>query len=406
MSTIWVICQYAMSPESGGYLRQHFLARELGQAGHDVYVIASRVNHMMTHPDAKRDAPFKEKNDGYTMVRLDTIAYPHAHHRKRILGWAQFGWQLPSLVRRGLPKPDAVLYSSPNLLGFLGAERVARQAGARLVFEVRDIWPLSIIQIGNVSPEHPFTRLLQWVEDRAYRVSDAVISTLPNAVEHMVSRGMDRTKFHWIPNGTDLSDTRMHQDLAPEVSAQLPTDRFLVGYVGTIGEANFLDPILDAAVLLKERNDIGLVIVGGGRKKSELKARAVAEGLHNVTFVEPIPKAQVQAVLARFDACILSMLPLPIYRFGVSLNKLTDYFVAARPVIFAADIGSYNPVSAHQAGLLTQPGDPKAIAEAIIQLKELSPEARIAMGLRGLECARTDYNFRTLGQRLEAVLAG
>jgi glycosyltransferase involved in cell wall biosynthesis len=404
MSTIWIICQYAMSPESGGYLRQHFLARELARAGHDVYVIAARVNHMMTHPEAKCAAPFQEPGDGYTMVRLDTIAYPHAHHKKRILGWMQFGWQLPNLMRRGLPKPDAVLYSSPNLLSFLGAERAARKAGARLVFEVRDIWPLTLTHIGNINPRHPFMRLLQWIEDRAYRVSDAVISTLPNAHEHMVSRGMDRAKFHWIPNGADLGDDEMRQALDPDVAAQLPRDRFLVGYVGTLGEANYLDPVLDAAALLKERTDIALVIVGGGRCKQALQARAAAEGLVNVTFIDPIPKPQVQSMLACFDACVLSMLHSPLYRFGVSLNKLTDYFVAARPVIYAAETGAYNPVHAHQAGLSIPPGDAEAFAEAVTQLQALSAKERAAMGQRGLACISSEYDYTRLGTLLETIL--
>lgn len=404
MSTIWIICQYAMSPESGGYLRHHFLARELGQAGHDVYIIAARVNHLMTHPNAKRDTLFREQGDGYTMVRLETIDYPHAHHKKRILGWAQFGWQLLGLMRRGLPKPDSVLYSSPNLLGFLGAERVARKVGARLVFEIRDIWPLTLTHVGDVSPNHPLIRLMQWIEDRAYRVSDAVISTLPNACEHMVSRGMDRAKFHWIPNGANLDDDDMRHALDPDVAAQLPQKRFLVGYVGTHGEANYLDPILDAAALLKKHTDIGLVMVGGGRCKPALQARAAAESLDNITFIDPIPKQQVQAMLARFDVCVLSMLPSPLYRFGVSLNKLTDYFVAAKPVIYAAETGNYNPVGANDVGLSVLPGDPEAIAEAVTKLQALSPENRAAMGQRGLECIRRQYDYTRLGIWLESIL--
>lgn len=406
MSIIWLICQYATTPDVGGYLRHHYLGRELAKAGHDVYVIGSRVHHMMTHPDRSRAAPFMEKVGGYTMVRLDTSAYPHAHHKKRILGWAQFGWQLPWLAQRGLPKPDTVLYSSPNLLSFPGAERAARKAGARLVFEVRDIWPLSMIHIGNVSPKHPFARLLQWIEDRAYRVSDKVVSNLPNAVEHMVSRGMDRAKFHWIPNGVDLSDNALQEPLPGAVQAQLPVDRFITGYAGTHGEANNLDTLLDAAAQLRDRDDLAFVLVGDGKQKAVLKARAKSEGLDNVTFIDPIPKTQVQSMLARFDACFIGLPPGPLFRFGVSPNKLFDYLGAAKPVIYAVDSGDYNIVRAHEAGLSIPPCDPEAIAQAVTQLQALTAEDRAAMGQRGLACVKTDYDFLTLGRLLDAVLTG
>src|SRR5690606_27125812 len=141
-------------------------------------------------------------------------------------------------------KPDVILYSSLSLVGFLGAERLARKNKVPLYFEVRDIWPLSLIEIGGISPSHPFVRFLQWVEDRAYRKSDKVISNLKNSIVHMVSRGLDPNKFHWIPNGVSPSEGITSQALDLEINTRIPQDRFVIGYTGSIGIANCLQNLL------------------------------------------------------------------------------------------------------------------------------------------------------------------
>ena len=144
-------------------------------------------------------------------------------------------------------KPDVIIYSSPTLIGYLSAYQLAKKYNAKLFFEVRDIWPLAIIQAGGYSPKHPFIRLLQWIEDFAYRKSDKVISVLPYAVEHMVERGMIRDKFTWIPNGIHPTELENAEPLNKSVVSALPKDKFIVGYTGTFGLANNLSSFIEAA---------------------------------------------------------------------------------------------------------------------------------------------------------------
>src|SRR5690606_7338906 len=151
-----------------------------------------------------------------------------------------------------------------SLVGYLGAERLALKNKVPLFFEVRDIWPLSLVEIGGVAPSHPFVRFLQWVEDRAYRKSDKVISNLKNSVEHMVSRGLDPQKFHWIPNGISNSEVSQSQSLDIQLQAKIPKDKFIIGYTGSIGIANCLQNLLDAAHSLQNDPNYIFVIVGKG----------------------------------------------------------------------------------------------------------------------------------------------
>lgn len=405
MKTIWLINQYATTAQTGIGGRHLYLARELANRGHRVYLIAARWHHLLRDADGSEAAPVIEEIDGFNFVRIPTPRYRHAHDKKRTLNWLLFTWRLSQLHRVIPSRPDAILYSSPAPFGFLGAERLARRFGARLVFEVRDIWPLTLVELGGHSARHPLIRMMQWVEDRAYRKADRVVSNLPGAVEHMVARGMERGKFSWIPNGFSKSDAVAPTDL-PECSKdQPPRDRFVVGYAGTLGLANALDNLLAAAERLRDRTDIAFVLVGNGREKDRLHAATRARGLENVHFIEAVPKGMVQAMLESFDVCYIGWLNLPLYRYGISANKIFDYLYSGRPIVHAFS-GAYDPVEVYGAGVTVPAEDPSALAEAILKLRDLPPEQRRRMGENGRREALEHHEYGMLTNSLENVLFG
>ena len=405
MSVIWIVNQYASTPATGMGGRHHYLARELAAAGHQVRLISAGWHHLLRDGEASEVAPPVERVDGYDFVRIPTPRYAHAHDKRRVLNWLLFAWRLAWLHRRLPERPDVIMCSSPPLFAFLGAARLARRLGARLVFEVRDIWPLTLVAVGQYSPRHPMIRLMQWIEDRAYRQADRVVSNLPGAVDHMVSRGMDRRKFSWIPNGFSKSDVVVPAPLPASLTDQLPGDRFVVGYAGTHGLANALDNLLAAAELLHERKDISFVLVGHGREKDELEAAAAARGLENVQFIETIPKVMVQSMLEEFDVCYIGWLKSPLYEYGISANKLFDYLYSGRPIVHAYS-GAYDPVEVYGAGVTVPAEDPASLAAAILQLRNLPEEQRRRMGENGQRAAIQHHEYGTLALQLEAVLLG
>ena len=345
-----------------------------------------------------------EAVEGFDFVRIPVPRYAHAHDKRRVFNWLLFAWRVAGLHRRLPGRPDVILSSSPSIFASLGAERLARRFGARLVFEVRDIWPLTLIEVGGYSARHPMIRLMQWIEDRAYRLSDRVVSNLPGAAAHMVSRGMDPAKFSWIPNGFSKADVDGDEPVAADVLAGIPAGKFVVGYAGTLGVANALDTFLDAAERLKANEDIAFVLLGQGKEKVALEASAQRRNLTNVHFLPAVPKAQVQAVLKHFDVCSIGLRADPLFRFGVSPNKLFDYLVAGRPIIYGIDSGDYRPVEDFGAGLEVPPQDPAALADAILTLRALSPEERRRMGENGRRAALERHEFGMLASQLEDVL--
>lgn len=401
--TVWIINQYASTPDYGYAGRHYYLGQELARLGYNVYLITSAAHHLLREKPVF-NSPFHFERDGrFTVVWVKMPEYSEAHSKVRALGWFLFPWRIQRLSKLIKDVPDVVLCSSPSIFSFWGARRLARQFGSRLMFEVRDIWPLTLTEIGGHSPDHPFIRLMQKVEDKAYRASDRVISNLQNAVEHMVSRGMDSGKFAWIPNGFSLDEINLSAELDSESNSQVPDNKFIVGYTGTVGVANALDTLIDAALLLRDHREIAFVIVGGGKQLDTLQSRVNAEGLENLYFIHPIPKVQIPAMLAKFDVCYLGWLDDPLYRFGIGANKIPEYLYSGKPILHAYS-GGCDPVAIADAGISVPAGDPEKVAAAVLRLYEMSPSEREALGINGRRVAMESYEYSRLAQQLRDVL--
>lgn len=384
--------------------RHYYLAKELTKLGYKVHVIAASYTHLLRKPPQINEPVTIEQCDGFNMVWVKMPHYEQAHSKRRILNWFSFAWKLQRLDRNIAGKPDAMLYSSPSLVGFLGAERLARKLGASLAFEVRDIWPLTLCEVGGFSQSHPFIRFLQWVENRAYRKADVVISNLKNASRHMMEHGLGAEKFHWIPNGISLEEVVHPAPLSEAVRGQLDPSAFKVGYVGTLGVVNCLDTLIDAASQLKDNQSIQFVLVGRGREVERLKQRAKLLGLDNVVFAGAIPKTEVQSALKIFDVLWIGANQTELHQFGVSPNKLFDYMYAAKPILYAIDSGDYHPIADAGAGYEIVPEDTKALADAILRLFQASTEEREEMGRNARNAVLTEYDYAKLAKKLASSL--
>lgn len=402
--TIWIINQYTSTPETGLGGRHYYFAKSLAKLDYDVYLVGAAFTHLLREPPVLEDN-FKvetvAKNFNFVWVKMPN--YAEAHSKKRIANWFSFAWKITKL-KNILPKPDVILYSSPSLVGYLGAEKLAKDLSVPLAFEIRDIWPLTLCELGGYSESHPFIRLLQWIEDRAYKNSDYVLSNLKNSYEHMQMRGMRPEKFFWIPNGFLKEEVEGALPLEQHTIDQLPKDKFIVGYAGTLGIANALDSFIKAASQLKNYSDIAFVLVGQGKLKANLKQQVNDLNLSNVYFVEAIPKKQVQSLLQFFDVCYLGLTKDPLFRFGVSPNKLFDYLYAGKPILYAIDSGRYTPVADVQAGIQIEPENVKQIVQAVLKLYQMSPEERIVMGENGHQEAMNSYEYGSLTQKLASIL--
>lgn len=400
---IWWVNYTALPPTEAGGTRHYSLARELGKRGHDVTIIASSFHYVDRSPirlageedyrlETVEDVPFMWlKAPGYQEGRL-----------ARVWSWLVFGWRLwRGVGQHELARPDVIIGSSPYPLAALAAERLARRYKTPFIFEVRDLWPKTLIDLGNYSRSHPFIVLLGLIERYLYRRSEQIINLLPSADRYMTKRGADPEQIVWIPNGVDLP-------MVPEPEPPTDDGPFTVVYAGAHGLANGLDVLVMAAGLLEQDGwgpeRLRIRLVGSGPEKERLRSRAQSEDIDVLDFDPPVPKREVYDILAQADAFFMHLRDSPVFRWGVSPNKLFDYMVSARPVIFAVGTPA-NPVSESGCGVTVPPEDPHALAEAIKKIAGMSSEARWEMGLEGRRYVERHHSLSGLAERLEKAIS-
>lgn len=352
-----------------------------------------------------------ERKDGVHYAFVPTIKYS-GNGIGRKLSMLLFSVLLtPYCLLKALKqgRPDAIIYSSPHPFGYISAWLAAKLLRAKIVFEVRDIWPLSLVELAGMSPESRVVKVTGWIEKFAYKKSDKVVSLLPCAKEHMVSKGLASEKFVWIPNGVggleiESEDVSSIAPLEQHVIDLKRQGNFVVIYAGALGEPNAIHTVLEAFNLLKASHPtIKLLLIGRGVMKSQLMQYADREKLTNVEFHDQIDKADVMKVLKQASAGYISLNPQPIFRFGISPNKLWDYMLAKLPVIFACKAAN-NPVEEHKCGLSTDPLDSESIADTIKAMSMLSDSDRQSMGEAGYEAVRRQYEYHALSARFENEL--
>ena len=400
---IWFVNQYAGSPTHGMEFRHYELGQELASLGHTVVIISGSYSHLFTRQPATTGTYSVEDVGGLTYCWVEVPRYRRAMSLGRVLNMLVFMARLYRLPTRRLSTPDVIVVSSPSLFPILPAERWSRRWGSRLVFEVRDIWPLTLQELGGLSRRHPLIAAMCWFEKRAYRVSDAVVSVLPGARRHLESHGMAPSKLSVIPNGVSPDALLEPTRPAPaKVGTATATHGFTVGFVGTLGSANALETLIGAARLLAG-DDIGFVIVGQGSKEAHL--RALAADLANVALLGPVAKGDVPATLRCFDVCYVGYHRSPLYQLGISPNKVFDYMAASRPIILAAAAAN-DPVRDAQCGLTVEPDDPKALAQAIHALRAATPAERARLGANGRAYVERVHSYGMLAALYLPVLTG
>ncbi|MCE9662463.1 glycosyltransferase family 4 protein [Halomonas sp. M5N1S17] len=408
MKHVWILNHYAKHPETAGGARHFQLARHLPAHGWRATLIASSVDHPSGFQRLAENEPMRlETSGGVPFLWLRTAAY-RGNGGGRIQNMLQYAWQAirPSRLK-ALDRPDLIIGSSVHPFAALSGWWLARRHGVPFIFEVRDLWPQTLIDMGRLREGSLTTRCLRALEDFLYRRARRVLTLLPRAEEYIVPRGVPAEHVVWLSNGVDLGD---YPDVSPP-QPRPPEMPLTLMYFGSHGEANGLDVLLEAMGQVKAAHGVGNVpvrlrLIGDGPSKDALQRQASGLGLDGrwVSFEPAVPKREIPLLAREADAFVITVRDLPqLYRFGISMNKLFDYMAAARPVIIASAAVN-DPVAEAQAGITVKPEDPAALAEAITRLVALSPEARARMGWAGREHMEAAYDYRILAGRLAGVM--
>ncbi|MDE6950762.1 MAG: glycosyltransferase family 4 protein [Lachnospiraceae bacterium] len=400
---ILLINHYAGSPEMGMEFRPYYFAREWIKMGHQVDIIAADYSHLRTgNPEVEADFE-TEDIDGIRYHWIKTGKY-EGNGAKRALTMFRFVgklWAKAGKIAKEC-KPDVVITSSTYPLDTYAGQRIAKRAKAKLIHEVHDMWPATLIELGGMSKYHPFIVMIQMAEDSAYRHSDHVVSLPPLAKDYMIKHGMRPEKFAAISNGIVKEDWENPMPLPEEhkkILEKLKAEgKFVVGYFGGHALSNALDVLLDAAKKTTEK-EVQFVLVGSGVEKEQLRKRKEEEKIGNVLFLPPVPKKAVPELLKFFDCSYIGSKQSTLYqRFGVCLNKMYDSMMAAKSVLFAVDTRS-SPIEEYRCGIMAGAGQEEDIAKGIRCLLSMSEEERREMGERGKKAVLEQYTFDVLAKR-------
>lgn len=402
---IWLINHYAVPPEYYPLARQTYFAKNLMDMGHKVTIIsASSVHNSNINLITDGNKWKRETINGVDHVYIKCCNY-NGNGLRRIYNMCEFAWKLPGVCKH-IEKPDAIVSTSMPPMSCARGIKIAKKYGVIGVAEIADLWPESIVLYGIAKANNPAVKYLRRLEKWIYTNADSVVFTMEGAYEYISEQGwkkeVSKSKVFYINNGVDLKlfdYNRDHYQIDDE-DLKLPT-LFKVIYTGSIRKVNNLGRLLDAAKLVENKRIIFL-IWGNGDELDILKKRVRDEEIKNVKFKGNVEKKFVPYIISCADLNIMHGDNSPILKYGLSANKLFDYFAAGKPVLTDFEC-KYNPATKYELGPNLKEYTARGIAKEIELLSEMDENALRLYGDNARKAA-ADYDFKILSKRLLKVI--
>ncbi len=382
-----------MTRAGGGGTRSYEFARHLVEAGHEVTMVTAGQSRQIDGIDVV----------GVGGAYSDYMRATAMSYGRRAAAFGRFAAGATVASLRAA-RPDVVFATSPPLTIALPGVATSRRHRAPLVFEVRDLWPRAPIEMGALT-NPAARRVARAMERGAYRAAAHVVALSPGMADGVAAAGVPRGRISLIPNASDLD--LFSPDVDPgDLRERLGLgDRFVAAYFGTMGEANDLGQVIEAASLLRDRgeNGVAFVLQGEGKRRAGLEDEVRRRGLDNVLVLPGADKHSAARLAAASDACLTIFKDVPVLATN-SPNKLFDTFAAGRPAIVNTD-GWQRELVERGAGLYARPGDSADLAAQVLRLRD-DPELAKRLGEGGRKLAEEEFDRRLLAERLREVLEG
>lgn len=398
---ILLINHYAGSDHYGMEFRPYLMAREWVKMGHDVTILAATFTHLRkVNPAVSKD--FEEEYiDGIRYVWVKACKY-QSNGLMRVVNMMTFynklKWNAKKIADKY--KPDSAIASSTYPFDIFAVSKIAKHANAKLCFEIHDLWPLSPIELFGFKESNPLIKYLQRAEDFAFQNAETVISILPDANIHMKERGFSDEKYVYVPNGVVLdveAPAYVEETVIEDIRVLKEAGNFLVAYAGNHSGANGLEAFIEAAASIDDPK-IKLLLIGGGNDKPKLVEYAKTLKADNVLFYNPVKKDNIPYLLEIIDIAFMGLKRESLFRFGISPNKLFDYMLAKKPILYAVE-ASNNPIKEASCGITAEAENAGSIAKSVVEFSLLPRETLLEMGENAYRYVVTNHDYRVLSER-------
>jgi glycosyltransferase involved in cell wall biosynthesis len=400
-----LIVSHYFPPESGApQARLSALAAAWAAAGDEVTVLTGMPNHPtgVLPPEYRRAIRRDERRDGYTVLRTWLYATPNEGIARKTLSHLSFMISSVLLGGRASGRADTVLVSSPTFFAIGSAWMLAKIKRARLVVEVRDLWPAIFVQLGVLTSRR-LIGLLERLELAAYAAADEVVVVSDGFRANLIDRGVPAGKVHTIRNGVTIGTFNPATPADPCLRAGLGArpHECLVLYAGTHGISQGLPEAVAAAAGLTGC-PVHLAFVGEGADKPRLRRRVAELGLGNVTLARAVPSELMPALLATADILLVTLRDVPLFTTFIP-SKMFEYLAAGRPVIGAV-AGEAAQILREAGAVVVPPGDSAALAAAIRDLAA-DPQRRAVSAAQGRAYVQRFFDRAELARQYRKILA-
>lgn len=407
MQQVWVFSHYAKQPPSNS-VRYHNWGKNLLEHGCSMTIFCSSAEHASRNNRITDGSLFRtEVCDGITYVYIRTRSYT-GNGKERILNILDYYRNIFRVVCH-FDRPDCIIAVNPHPLAPRAGIKVAKKLGVPCILDVVDFWPQSAVEYGGYNPKSPLLRILYQIEKWMYRKSDAVIFSMEGGPQYIADHSwgseIDPEKLFYINMGVDLPTFDRNAAIPSlEDPDLLRDDLFKIVYSGSVRQANNLKPICDAAKEIQRRGytNIRFMIHGAGNQIEELTQYCAEQKIDMIHFYGVIQKSQIPYLLSHADVCLLSFMNTPTKKYGGSQQKTFEYYASGKPVLSDWNSG-YNLIRQYNCGIVTQTQEPDEIADAVLKLYHMTPEARAEMGRNARRIAE-DFSQPKLTEQLLKVL--
>ena len=375
------ISKYTVLPAFGAPSRQYFLSAYLSKINDNEVLLIGSKSTMGNVQDF--DGLFQSQKEGsLETVTLNGPKIDLGFNLKRLWSWLVFEINILRYKKKIKEfKPDLIIVSSLSILTFLTGTYLKKKLKIPLVVEVRDIYPLTLIDIGKFKKWNPIILFLKWVEKIGYKNANLLVSTLPKADEHFMSVLRRPVNFFWLPMGIDFQYYNSNARFIPSQINYKKEGDFLVLYAGTFGKANALEHIFQISQeLLVSHPQIKFKFIGDGPLKQFFMDEY--QDANNIIFGDFVPKSHLPFVLKDADLLINTWLDIPIYRFGISPNKWMDYMNASKPILVAYS-GYKCIIEEAECGIYVPAENKSAMIKAILEFYHMPKQQREKLGENG-----------------------